>query len=312
MLPYRKPQPDSQLKSHPISRINSTSRLNQLPNQPGTTATTASATAAVPPTSSSLNPSRNLPTTQGNIKSKIRTKEDLDKFENLPIVVKVNEFETLLNGIADDISKFKDVEIQEKVEQIIQINDILKNKIEDLNKHRDFSYQVDQLTIENKQLETKLKDILRQLITYRNELKGLPRLPKGVPSSNNVEVDEILKYAMRLAKFTKAPAIMASMPLQIHPNNYIWPAEDALRRGVLAVSSLQGDEIIKQELGEEVKQEDVVMKDEDSEIVKEETTKEEIIPRRGSFGYGTITKKKEETSTDLNLDLFDPDDEYSD
>ncbi|EGW33021.1 uncharacterized protein SPAPADRAFT_136188 [Spathaspora passalidarum NRRL Y-27907] len=311
MLPYRKQ--DNQLK--PIPRISSSQRLNQPPIQPNGTPPQQAPSTPSAYVSSSLNPIRNLPTTQGNIKSKIRTKEDLQKFEKLPIVAKVNEFETLLNGIADDISKFKDVEIQEKVKRIIEVNDILKSNIEDLNKHRDFSYQVDQLSNENKQLEERAKGILRELIFYRNELKSLPRLPKNeVTPASEVEVQEILKYAMKLAKFTKAPPAMANMPFQIHPNNYIWPAEDALRRGMLAMSSLQGDEIIKQELGGEEEEEEV-KKETVDEVMKEETIpkqeQEEIIPRRGSFGYGTTTKKKEE-QTDLNLDLFDPDDEYSD
>ena len=54
---------------------------------------------------------------------------------------------------------------------------------------------------------------------------------------------------MKLAKFSKAPATVVSQ--MIHPNNYIWPAEDALRRGMLAVASLKPDELIQSELGDD-------------------------------------------------------------
>ena len=90
--------------------------------------------------------------------------------------------------------------------------------------------------------------------------------------NRNVDVDDILKYAFKLAKFTKAPATVANMPFQIHPNNYVWPAEDSLRRGMLAQASLQAEEIIRHELGEtdkenpnEVKTESKVDHDDDDD-----------------------------------------------
>lgn len=332
MLPYRKTQ-DPLFKSLPVSRINSSLRLNQLstPNQPAAGVTSIPTTPLAAPSSthvSSLNPIRNLPITSGNENSKIRTKEELDRFEKLPIVEKVNEFESLLNSISNDISQFRDEEIVNKVKQIIQVNDILKLKIEDLDKHRQYSYQAENLSQQNKTLDEKSKHILKELIKYRNELRELPRLPTTKKSTmlettgENCEIADILKYAMKLAKFTKAPATMGNMPFQIHPNNYIWPAEDALRRGMLAMSSLQADEIIKNELGDEVTEEsekqdeEIEMKPEpEEEQAKAEDNQAEpaVRSRRGSYVYGEeVPKKKEEQTTDLNLDLFDPDDEYSD
>ena len=62
-------------------------------------------------------------------------------------------------------------ELQEKIGQIITCNDVLKQQIEDLNKHRNYSYEVDKLSDRNKILEENSKFILKELVSYRNELK---------------------------------------------------------------------------------------------------------------------------------------------
>ncbi|KAK6202741.1 mediator of RNA polymerase II transcription subunit 4 [Scheffersomyces amazonensis] len=301
----RKESPQKPLSG---SRAGSSTRLNQL-NQLNSTPN--------PHMTSSLNPVRNLPIDSTNYKSKIKTKAELEKFEKLPIVQLVASFEQTLNEISNDISLFKEKELPNDVNNIISINDNLHYKIKELQAHKDLGKQIQNLTSENNKLDSKAKYILKELISYRSELKNLPRLPSNRNNeeiNSSIQVEDILKYAMKLAKFTKAPATMTNVPYQIHPNNYVWPAEDALRRGMLAASSLQGDEIIQNELGitkEQVNQ-DQVINQKINPITKEET-------RRGSFGdYGSsagtnIDKKKAiGNGPDLNLDLFDSDEEFSD
>lgn len=319
MISFRKTE--TPIKSDPISRVNSSSRLNQLGNNTSSPSTPNPASYVT----SSLNPQKNLPTNATNIKLKLQTQKDLDIFEQLPMVQKVKEYETLLNQLSNDISQFKDDQLQLKIEQIISCNETLKQQIEELNRHRKYGHQVDKLTEENRQLETSSKTILKELMGYRNELKKLPKLPKPEKQLNQtVEVDDILKYAFKLAKFTKAPAAVANMPFHIHPNNYIWPAEDSLRRGMLAQASLQPDEIIRNELGvaeeEAAKQ---TKEDSDDEMEDVVTTTSEVPPQtsenqprhRSSFSSYDNGRKQEQLQAapvDLNLDLFDPDDEYSD
>ncbi|KAK6464703.1 mediator of RNA polymerase II transcription subunit 4 [Scheffersomyces coipomensis] len=308
MIPQRKV--DSSLKS-PVSRISSGTRLNQLNHNHGSYSPLASTPN---PHISSLNPARNLPVDSSNYKSKIKTKAELDRFEKLPIVQLVSTFEQTLNAISNDISLFKETELPIDVEKIIKINDDLHNKIEELASHRDLGKQVSKLTSENQSLDSKAKYILKELIAYRSELKSLPRLPskRSKEVAPTIQVEEILKYGMKLAKFTKAPATMSNAPYQIHPNNYVWPAEDALRRGMLAASSLQPEAIIRNELG--LDDEEVKVTATNTEKVQ--TSVEET--RRGSFGdYGSGQDKKRKTggavqSSDLNLDLFDSDEEFSD
>ncbi|KAL6452711.1 MED4 Mediator of RNA polymerase II transcription subunit 4 [Candida maltosa Xu316] len=309
MLPFRKS--DSPFKSDPVSRVGSSTRLNQLGGP-----TSSNPATPQPYVTSSLNPSKNLPTNATNIKSKLQTQKDLDVFEQLPMVRQVKNYESLLDELSNDIAQFKDDELQLKIDQIIVCNDTLKKQIEDLNKHRNYSHQVDELSAKNKALENSSKTILKQLVNYRNELKKLPKIPKSDKqlNQNSVDVDDVLKYAFKLAKFTKAPATVANMPFQIHPNNYIWPAEDSLRRGMLAQASLQPDQIIKEE---EEESEQKPESDEEMEDVINTTTHDEPQQqqRKSSHDGGFTTERKPEepsAPTDLNLDLFDPDDEYSD
>ncbi|KAK6454423.1 mediator of RNA polymerase II transcription subunit 4 [Scheffersomyces xylosifermentans] len=319
MLPHKKN--DSNYKSLPVSRVSSSSRLNQLPqhNYISSIPTTPNANYV----SSSLNPIRNLPVNSGSIKSKITTKAELDKFEQLPIVKQVGAFETTLTQISSDISSFKDSQLHAKIEKIIAINDDLKTKIDELARHKHLGEHIKELETESKDLDEKSKYILKELIAFRNELKALPRLPaakkregtRNGDSTSVVQIEDVLKYAMKLAKFTKAPATSANMPFQIHPNNYVWPAEDALRRGMLAASSLQPDVIIQNELGTSNSESEEAKSTEETEgAAKEEDLNDNI--RRGSFGeYGSSSgnkKNQEEQTADLNLDLFDPEDEYSD
>lgn len=323
MLPFKKA--DSPFKSNPVSRVGSSTRLNQLGNIKSNP-TTPNAALYV---TSSLNPLKNLPTNAANVKLRLQTQKDLDAFAQLPMVQKVNEYERLLNELSEAVSQFKNDELQEKIGQIITCNDVLKQQIEDLNKHRNYSYEVDKLSDRNKILEENSKFILKELVSYRNELKKLPKLPKSDKMVNrNVDVDDILKYAFKLAKFTKAPATVANMPFQIHPNNYVWPAEDSLRRGMLAQASLQAEEIIRHELGEtdkensnEVKTESKVDHDDDDDDemedvrISNENTNDEQRSKPPAASEHDTSKRKEEQNqqpVDLNLDLFDPDDEYSD
>lgn len=82
MLPFKKA--DSPFKSNPVSRVGSSTRLNQLGNIKSNP-TTPNAALYV---TSSLNPLKNLPTNAANVKLRLQTQKDLDAFEQLPMVQK--------------------------------------------------------------------------------------------------------------------------------------------------------------------------------------------------------------------------------
>lgn len=329
MLPHKKNDPS--ILSVPVSRVGSSQRLNQLSSQGGSV--TPNSYNSIPSTpnayvSSSLNPTKNTRGAPGV--GQTHNKEDLTAFEGLTIVEKIKEFEQILTNFSSKISSFQESELAQYTSKLININDIITSEVGNLWKHQSLGNDIASLEDDKSTLDSVSKHALRELISYRNELKKLPRLPSSrVKSSilkgstdNKVDVNEVLKYALKLSKFTKAPPTVANVPFQIHPNNYVWPAEDALRRGMLALSSIRVEDVINAELGDDVvssKNVEEVEKEEKEE--KEETEKESKEERSSKTPPQTTSKnlsrhqeeeKKQEDQShdhDLDLDLFDPDDE---
>lgn len=300
MLQHKKK--DQSFISVPVSRVGSSLRLNQLAAQ-----NNAAAYKSIPSTpsgyvSSSLRPKTPNEGSRGAISSQ----EQLAAFEKLPVVQHVRAFEGALTDLSSSISSFKEDQITGPVEALIEHSDQISAELASLQRHQQLGHTIDSLEVENRALGDRSKHILKELISLRAELKLLPRLPsrKDIASTaNDVNIEEALKYAMKLAKFTKAPTA-ANAQFQVHPNNYIWPAEDALRRGVLALCSLKPEEMLRQELG------DVPVA-----VAMEEPVKEkEPVSRRESAGEASIKKKRpveisqpQNPAPALDLDLFDPD-----
>lgn len=311
MIPHKKQ--DQSFISLPVSRVSSTQRLNHLNNP---------SIVSNPPTpgglyiSSSLNPNRNLPVTPNQSK----TKEQMKLFEELFIIKQLKDFELALTDLSSSISSFKDEDLNTHIDKLIEKNDLITKEVRCLDQHQKLGERIRSLEVENSELNKQLKHVLKELIDYRAQLMKLPRLPANPQATNKqlkaIDIEETLKYAMKLSKFTKAPATASNTPFQIHPNNYIWPAEDALRRGMLALASLKADEIIKEELGEDDVQGAVIetKDDEEKEDLEDEKSSPKP-PRRGSFGsYSSAPTATEQPASNgaLDLDLFDPDEDDSD
>lgn len=342
MLPQRKDQP---LTSAPVSRIALSSKLNQLA-QVGSRPSSRPATPASYITSS-LNPTRNMPQTSSNLPSGFTTPDGLEQFDDLPIAHSLREYETTFAQLSQSISSFKEEDIQHHVERLIQTDKDVKAGLDQLEVHQKLGKEVKQLQEQNDHLKDLSTHILKELISCRAELKKLPRLPAAKEKGDSaldmreVGVQELLDYSMKLAKFSKAPAtVTGQLP---HPNNFIWPAEDALRRGMLAMASLKPDEILKAELGEEaflaqhskeeekqneVPQKDVEMKDAeeaaterptethvaedlDSDILDDDQPQAPAAPTAASAAPATSgnADKPAQQSNTLDLDLFDPDED---
>lgn len=321
MIPHKKN--DSSFLSVPVSRVGSTQRLNQLDPQ-GIATGSPNTYNSIPSTpsayvSSSLNPTKGVTTVGGN-SNHLVTEEDKNAFEKLSIVKKIDEFEQNLTNLSFKISSFKEDELTLSVTNLIDLNKIICSEIDDLEKHQNLGEDIKKLENEQNELNNISKVILKDLISYRNDLKKLPRLPSSrvrnqlskKRDENKVDVNEILKYALKLSKFTKAPPTVANVPFQIHPNNYVWPAEDALRRGMLAMSSLREDDIIKAELGEDVldrKETALDVAETEKVEVEEKITSSPGMERRASYGESNSGIKRQDSQGALDLDLFDPDEE---
>lgn len=308
--------------SLPVSRVGLSARLNQLAQPNSRPSTPASYV------SSSLNPNKNPPVTPGSAQSglKLLTQEELQKFEELPIVQDIRQFETTLAELSTAVSSFKDDEITPAVNKLIDINRNISAAVGELETHQKLLQQVTELKCENEQLDRDQKEKLRKLISIRSSLRLTPG-PTSLSSSTSaqdlqgINIQTLLDFSMKLAKFSRAPATVQSQ--MVHPNNYIWPAEDALRRGMLAMASLKPDELIRAELGEEELEGDQDDMDIDNETQNKEpevmgtafTPKPEI--RRNP---SSPSKSSEHTSkpqpapaaASLDLDLFDPEDDDSD
>lgn len=269
------------------------------------------------PNPSSLNPVR------GGSKVAAPTKEQIfeTKFNSLEIVETINRVESQLSTLGEKISSYDGDDLENVICSILEDNDSIFHQIEELSNHQMLGERINTLENEQKNLDDKSKNILRLLTSYRNELRRLPSAPTKkpqTPTTDQLDIEELLKYGMKLSKFTKAPPTVNGVPFATHPNNYIWPAEDALRRGNLALTSLHGDTIIKKELGADFKSSSSNQESNKPTSPKQLSKlpvemEEPPKPERRS-SRSTRAKKPEpvEDSGGLDLDLFDPDNEDSD
>lgn len=279
----------------PVAAVGSSNRLSQL-NSPYGLRSHASTPNNYQ--MSSLNP---------NAKSnqEVRDQDKEEAFNELPLTKIVNDLEKTLLSLSSKISSFDSLNLDDNIRAILEIDQDLKHQINELHQHQRLGEVIRDLEEESLTLNNTSRHILQKLIGFRAELKGLPSLPtKELPHSEtvkNVNVDEILKYGMKLAKFTRIPPTSAAS----HPNNFVWPAEDSLRRGMLALASLKSDEILQNEIGE-TKQ--IVGDSQIESTVIEEEQVDQPTSKISSKSRPVIEKPQEAASS-LNLDLFDPENE---
>lgn len=325
MFPQKK---DQSFASTPVSRVGLSILLNQLAGNANVTSRPGTPGASY--ITSSLNPTKNLPITQSDFNTKFKTAQELEKYNLLAITQSLRQFESTFSELSQSISSFQEDSIVQHVKGLIDICDSMTNEIKVLEKHLKLDREVDYLLVTRSALDKHTKHLLKDLIACRAELKKLPKLSAAGNTAspandvNAISVPEVIDYSMKLAKFSKAPATVVSQ--LIHPNNYIWPAEDALRRGMLAMASLKGGELIKAELGdfeEEVGTEDVLMEDaipspedikiagpsEKSALGEAETLKFEPVQDHKVERKPGSSKEEVAASSALNLDLFDPDED---
>lgn len=157
-------------------------------------------------------------------------------------------------------------------------------------------------------LSNSMETILRELGDAKHELDSLPSTKSELLQDLSTEnTSQVLTYGLKLAKFTK---LSKSLNGLVHPNNFIWPADDTLRRGGLAMMNSIGEKVIAIENG------DVIPPDGQIEVeVKDQKTIQEdkpsfVIPeKRESFSIPTVPKIDPSAAlVGLDLDM-DSDDE---
>ncbi|CAN6614674.1 mediator of RNA polymerase II transcription subunit 4 [Trichomonascus vanleenenianus] len=160
---------------------------------------------------------------------------------------RLTEFEELLNEFVESVSKFRpDTKVSAA---FIAADDALSRSIEDLKKHQEYGREIDSLKEQNDRLDAQLNDLLIGLSDCRRELMALPSIEDGeadqsetTPQSREyINADELLKYATKITKFTRAPP---GYNPHLHEHaSFPWPTEDELRRGVMAEISLNPDQV---------------------------------------------------------------------
>jgi mediator of RNA polymerase II transcription subunit 4 len=220
------------------------------------------------------------------------------KIANLPIIKNIDKFEKTLNSLLSSIATYNP-NISD-AQELVQIDKELRDSLDDLVKHKESGLEIKLLEEKSKTLNDNCKQILLGLSECRSKLLSLQssdsvRNETKQMESNSIAANEVLQYAMKLAKFTTAPPTSTGLP----PADFIWPSERALRSGMLAIASLNAEKLIG-----------AVSQKEDQPQAEQSGEEAKLSPkaaRRGSFGgsYGEDNVGSDDIIEDL--DLFDPD-----
>lgn len=242
-----------------------------------------------------------------------------DELAKVQIYKDLCEYEDVLGQLVDGVDSFKPDVLVAK--NLINVDKKLFESLESFAEYDRIDSELKRLDLESQELEEKTREILETLNDCYNKLNTLPMLEQVNIEKNTILKQRakinstvLLEYATKLSKFTKIPPTFDKGT--IGPNNFIWPAEDALRRGMLAMASLHTKELTKVpgEVKEEAKQEEAqgpnwsqAMDEDQSETQKQENP---LTERRQSYvftGDGEGSHDRSDDAIDLDLDLFNAD-----
>ena len=217
----------------------------------------------------------------------------------------IDRFNNDLNNLISSIQSYHPNEslAVDLINDNDQINDIISELHTTNNNFKSYNKSME---INNNQLSNSLNTILDTLVDCKRELDKLPK-SCVVDNTDDDNTKEILSYALKLSKFSKIPKTFDGMLL---PNNFIWPGDDNLRRGSLAITSIIPDKIINyenfggnyKEIVEEKVPDEIV-----ENIVVDDESDDELLPERNNSIDNSIQKDK--LSVMSGLDLLDSDDE---
>lgn len=234
-------------------------------------------------------------------------------------------YEEALTKLVDSVDNFKpQLEIGK---QLIEADKKLYSTLDLLPQYDSVCTRLRTLDDEISKVDQQTKNILSILNECHDDLNVLPLLEEVefekkmiLKQREKIKSNVLLEYATKLAKFTKIPPTFDKGT--IGPNNFIWPAEDALRKGMLAMASLHGKELTKLP-GQEDGEEDGSTANEDKNIVKDAEGAEGEIRQDDkkeddSFVFGANANdaegdedknagEDEDEAMDSDLDLFNPD-----
>lgn len=251
-----------------------------------------------------------------------------EKLDRIEVYRNLSEYEDSLARLIDSVDKFRpDLKY---ASQLIQTDYNLFNSVEKFTKYDDIDGKLRSLEERSSNIDLQTRDILQTLNECHDSLNALPTLEQVqfeketiLAQREKVNSSTLLDYATKLSKFTKIPPTFDRG--SIGPNNFVWPGDDALRRGMLAMASLNSEKLTKigssdeAEVVEASQTADGSVDDpirNDVGAPEATHTSEDVDDRRGSFVFGgdddnRASSKKassdNEDDMDLDLDLFNPD-----
>lgn len=263
-----------------------------------------------------------LPSKYGNSRDNIK---DIELYKN------ICSYEDTLNSLVESVDKYKpDIQLAEK---LITVDQNLFQSLNEFNRYDQIDTKLAQLNEESQEIDLKIKNILDTLSECHDQLNNMPTLQQVefemhaiLEQRQRINSKDLLEYATKLSKFTKAPPTFDKG--SIGPNNFIWPAEDALRRGMLAMANLHSDELTKISTNNNNNTNNNATAD-SNDILNSDSTQglrqtggesstenHEKRERRSSFVFGAHNNSENEKDNenendedvmDLDLDLFNPD-----
>ncbi|AQZ16802.1 MED4 (YOR174W) [Zygosaccharomyces parabailii] len=261
------------------------------------------------------------------ISEAISTGYNDDELSKVQIYGDLTQYEEKVAALVDSVDHFKpDIKI---VHDLIDVDKRLYKSLDTFAEYDTIDAELKRLDRESAQLEERTKEVLEILNECYSMLNALPMLEQVefekqtiLKQRSKINSSELLNYATKLSKFTKIPPTFDKGT--IGPNNFVWPAEDALRRGMLAIASLHSKEMTKipGELDEEEKEgkdkekhTDQVKDENDPKNMGIPASEPEEAKRRSSYVMSgnpadnatEDNKDPDDEALDLDLDLFNPD-----
>lgn len=232
-------------------------------------------------------------------------------------------FERDLNSLVQSIQQYSpDASLATKLihdsDQIGQDLAALRQRVESYNKSDTSEEKYDS------KLTAGLQDVLHSLVECKKSLDALPKpefnskhssgLSKSKEDTHDADdTRAVLAYALKLSKFSKIPRTFDGMLL---PNNFIWPGDDNMRRGNLAMASLIPEKIIQTEnygadyaekMQAKLSQKHLTENKPLESKEENESDDDEFMPDRSENLGETVNRAP--TSAIAGLDLLDSDDE---
>jgi hypothetical protein len=235
--------------------------------------------------------------------------------QGLKIGSTISKFETALASLVDSVAKFNPS--SKLVQDVIDADAELSEAVSELLEHQEAGKTIKRLETISNELDKQLNAVLLGLSESRRELQTPLDGHMESETTREISADELLSYATKITKFTHAPPGYNPEIANEHAT-FPWPTEDDLRKGMLAMSAVSGEQdetAMTQPAESKSAAPDAVSGTAKQPTLSPQQEKAIKIRRRSSLvSYGEKPVINPSGPADrpnrvLDLDLFDPDEE---